>query len=245
MCCCSKELLRKYHCNCLSPKQFAEDHETVGIVLRKENSQPANEDSEEEEECKLPDIERDDLATRRARMNQPKVSTPFNQYIGSYITKTKPSPNSSNATTACFKRTGDKSKEEHQDQPAEKVIILKENLAQRSIDNESDQEEEEKVPDVQRDDLAKRKTHGSVTHQKEPLAFGKGSITKADMATWQRLKLSSEERCGFFSVGFPTVIFQISAVKFCFFFTKSIAGQRMILSSGIRPCARKKYQLIV
>ncbi|XP_018419962.1 PREDICTED: LIM and calponin homology domains-containing protein 1 [Nanorana parkeri] len=175
-----------------SPKQFAEDHETVGIVLRKENSHPANEDSEEEEECKMPDIERDDLATRRARMNQPKVSTPFNQYIGSYITKTKPSSDSS-ATTASFKHTMDKSKKEHQDQPAEKMTILKENFAQRPIDNESDQEEEEKVPDIQKDDLAKRKTHGSVKQQKEPLVFSKGSITRADLATWQRLKLSSEE----------------------------------------------------
>ncbi|XP_077333699.1 LIM and calponin homology domains-containing protein 1 isoform X5 [Lithobates pipiens] len=176
-----------------SPKQCAEDHDMPEIVLRKESSHPAKEDSEEEEECKMPDIERDDLATRRARMNQPKVSTPFNQYIGSYITKTKPSQDSSTAITASFKCDEDKSKEESQDQPVEKVIIQKENLAQRHIDNGSDQEEEEKVPDIQRDDLAKRKTHGSVTQQKEPLVFGKSSITQADLATWQRLKLSSEE----------------------------------------------------
>ncbi|XP_040190975.1 LIM and calponin homology domains-containing protein 1 isoform X6 [Rana temporaria] len=92
-----------------SPKQCAEDHETPEIVLRKESSHPANEDSEEEEECRMPDIARDDLATRRARMNQPKVSTPFNQYLGSYIAKSKPSQDSSTATTASFKRDGDKS----------------------------------------------------------------------------------------------------------------------------------------
>ncbi|XP_040190973.1 LIM and calponin homology domains-containing protein 1 isoform X4 [Rana temporaria] len=176
-----------------SPKQCAEDHETPEIVLRKESSHPANEDSEEEEECRMPDIARDDLATRRARMNQPKVSTPFNQYLGSYIAKSKPSQDSSTATTASFKRDGDKSKEESQYEPVEKEIIQKENLAQRHIDNVSDQEEEEKVPDIQRDDLAKRKTHGSVAQQKESLVFGNSSITKADLATWQRLKLSSEE----------------------------------------------------
>ncbi|KAM5192217.1 LIM and calponin homology domains-containing protein 1 [Mantella aurantiaca] len=176
-----------------SPKAFAEEYDMLESVRRKENNHPVNEDSEEEEECRMPDIERDDLATRRARMNQPKVSTPFNQYIGSYITKAKPSQDTSNAVTTASKHARDKSKEESPDQPVEKVIILKENLTQKSVDNESDQEEEEKVPDIQRDDLASRKTHGSVTHQKEPLVFGNASITKADLATWQRLKLSSEE----------------------------------------------------
>lgn len=79
-------------------------------MLRRENSNPSNVDSEEEEDCRVPDIERDDLATRRARMNQPKVSTPFNPYIqGSYINKSKPPQDSTLASTpASPKHTVDK-----------------------------------------------------------------------------------------------------------------------------------------
>ncbi|KAM9330401.1 LIM and calponin homology domains-containing protein 1 [Gastrophryne carolinensis] len=177
-----------------SPKQFAEEHETPDIISRTEISPPTNEDSEEEEECKMPDIERDDLATRRARMNQPRVATPFNQYIGSYINKTKPSQDLCSTTTPSSpKLQEDKSKWQQQVQPVEKPIVLKENKIQRPVDNESDQEGEEKVPDIKRDDLAKRKTQGPFSQQKEPPVFGTASITKADLATWQRLKLSSDD----------------------------------------------------
>ncbi|XP_075051124.1 LIM and calponin homology domains-containing protein 1 isoform X2 [Mixophyes fleayi] len=179
---------------CSSRDQSLEDHEP-DRVLRKEITCPTNVDSEEEEECKVPDIERDDLATRRARMNQPKVSTPFNQYIqGSYINKTKPTQDSLGPTAVSPKNSLDKSNHESPDQPIEKVTVkLSDNIVQRTVDNDSEQEEEEKIPDVQRDDLAKRKAQGAVSQQKEPLVFTPASITKADLETWQRLKLSSED----------------------------------------------------
>ncbi|XP_068134588.1 LIM and calponin homology domains-containing protein 1 isoform X2 [Hyperolius riggenbachi] len=175
-----------------SPKQCVEDQEMPEIVVRKESSHPANEESEEEDESRMPDIERDDLATRRAKMNQPKVSTPFNQYIGSYINKTKPSQDSPSARPVSPKDPGPRSKQDCQEQPMDKVIVLKENVVQKPGD-ESDQEEEEKIPDIQKDDLAKRKAQGPASQQKEPPVFGSASITKADLATWQRLKLSSED----------------------------------------------------
>ncbi|XP_075715537.1 LIM and calponin homology domains-containing protein 1 [Rhinoderma darwinii] len=177
-----------------SPKQSLEDLEPE-MVLQKENSNPSNVDSEEEEECRVPDIERDDLATRRARMNQPKVSTPFSQYIhGSYINKSKPAQDDSlTSTTASPKHTVDKSKHESQDQTIETdAFSLTGNIAHRPVDVESDHEEE-KIPDIQRDDLAKRKTQGAASYQKEPKVFGTASISKADLETWQRLKLSSED----------------------------------------------------
>lgn len=87
------------------------------------------------------------------------------------------------------------SKHKSQDRSIEtEVVSPKGNLVQRPVEVESDQEEE-KIPDIQRDDLAKRKTQGGATHQKEPKVFGAASITKADLETWQRLKLSSEDRC--------------------------------------------------
>ncbi|KAM3939982.1 LIM and calponin homology domains-containing protein 1 isoform 2-T2 [Leptodactylus fuscus] len=177
-----------------SQKQSLEDHEP-DIVLQRENSNLSNADSEEEEECRLPDIDRDDLATRRARMNQPKIPTPFNQYIqGSYINKAKPAQDDTlTSTPASPKHTADKSKLENQEPTLETAAVsVKGNIVQRPVDVESDQEEE-KIPDIQRDDLAKRKAQGAASHQKEPKAFGTPSITKADLETWQRLKLSSED----------------------------------------------------
>ncbi|XP_066429242.1 LIM and calponin homology domains-containing protein 1 isoform X3 [Eleutherodactylus coqui] len=178
-----------------SQKLSLEDPEPE-MVLRKENSNQSNADSEEEEERRVPDIERDDLATRRARMNQPKISTPFNQYKqGSYINKAKPPQDSSvPSTVASPKNTLDKSKHESQEQTIERASVsLKGNTVERPVDVESEQEEE-KIPDVQRDDLAKRKTQGAAASpQKEPKVFGTASITKADLETWQRLTLSSKD----------------------------------------------------
>ncbi|XP_071981136.1 LIM and calponin homology domains-containing protein 1 isoform X2 [Engystomops pustulosus] len=177
-----------------SQTQSLEDQESE-IVLRREASNPSNVDSEDEEECRVPDIEKDDLATRRARMNQPKVSTPFNQYLqGSYINKSKPPQEDMlTSTPASAKHTVEKSKHEIQERTMEtSAVSLKGNIVQRPVDMESDQEEE-KTPDIQRDDLAKRKTQGAASQQIKPKVFGSSSITKADLETWQRLKLSSED----------------------------------------------------
>lgn len=46
--------------------------------------------SEDEATSRLPDLEKDDFATRRARMNQPKNIVPFNSFlVGSYTSKEK------------------------------------------------------------------------------------------------------------------------------------------------------------
>ncbi|XP_030777729.1 LIM and calponin homology domains-containing protein 1 isoform X11 [Rhinopithecus roxellana] len=70
-----------------SQKQLSEEKEAIrDIVLHKENSvlthQHGN-DSEAEGEvvCRLPDLEKDDFAARRARMNQTKPMVPLNQLL--------------------------------------------------------------------------------------------------------------------------------------------------------------------
>lgn len=46
--------------------------------------------SEDEAAVRIPDLEKDDFATRRARMNQPKHIVPFNSFlIGPYTSKDK------------------------------------------------------------------------------------------------------------------------------------------------------------
>ncbi|XP_048068032.2 LIM and calponin homology domains-containing protein 1 isoform X16 [Ursus arctos] len=70
-----------------SHKQLSNEKEAVhGVVLRKENpflTHQRGKDSESEEEirCRRPDLEKDDFAARRARMNQTKPAVPLNQLL--------------------------------------------------------------------------------------------------------------------------------------------------------------------
>lgn len=50
-----------------------------------------------------------------------------------------------------------------------------------------------KVPDIERDDLAKRKTQATPSQLDFPI-FVSGSITQADKETWDRLKVSGKTR---------------------------------------------------
>lgn len=69
------------------------DELTPDIILRKENPfmlsyQRKDSGSEDERDDRIPDLEKDDFAIRRARLNQPKLTLPFNQYLlGSYANK--------------------------------------------------------------------------------------------------------------------------------------------------------------
>lgn len=77
-----------------SQKQSSEEKEAIrDIVLRKENpflTHQHGKDSESEDEaaCLLPDLEKDDFAARRAKMNQSKPMVPLNQLLyGPYRNK--------------------------------------------------------------------------------------------------------------------------------------------------------------
>ncbi|OCT96798.1 LIM and calponin homology domains-containing protein 1-like isoform X2 [Xenopus laevis] len=173
------------------------------IVLRKENAflkayEGMGSDSEEEEECKIPDVQRDDLATRRARMNQPKSPMQFNQYIqGSYLNKTRATGKQDSSKTSTptspkmSQNNSAASNRENQGPPLSD--ICKEKAFPKYSDKGDVEAEQEKIPDIQKNDLAKRKAKASVSLPKEPSAFAAVSITKADMETWQRLQVSSED----------------------------------------------------
>lgn len=71
----------------VSQKHSSDEKEAVqDIILRKENSfltYQNSKDSESEDEvaCLLPDLEKDDFAARRARMNQNKPTVPLRQLL--------------------------------------------------------------------------------------------------------------------------------------------------------------------
>ncbi|XP_067387273.1 LIM and calponin homology domains-containing protein 1 isoform X9 [Emydura macquarii macquarii] len=181
-----------------SQKQICEDSEpTPDIILHKENPcmmhyQGKDSGSEDEVVCRVPDLEKDDFATRRARLNQPKFTVPFNQFlVGSYMNKDK-------GKLEGVKKPSQKEKQEYARgnqvhvTSARQIVTYKENPFLQSQDNESEEEEQVKVPDIQRDDLANRKTQSKLTQQRKSPMFVKASITQADLDTWDRLKVSEE-----------------------------------------------------
>ncbi|XP_029444591.1 LIM and calponin homology domains-containing protein 1 isoform X3 [Rhinatrema bivittatum] len=180
-----------------SQKQAGEDSE-LAIILRKENAflthrgKPS--DLEEDEEDRVPDIEKDDLAMRRLRIDQTKTTPPLNQiFIGAYTKKDgkwesvqKPLLGQLSKILPCSS--------ENYGQPVGAMPTLgqKASPLPEPTANESEEEEGEKVPDIQRDDLANRKAQNCHSQLQETKSFIKASITKADLKTWERLRLSAE-----------------------------------------------------
>ncbi|XP_034627842.1 LIM and calponin homology domains-containing protein 1 isoform X12 [Trachemys scripta elegans] len=181
-----------------SQKQIYEDSEpTPDIILHKEkpsmmHCQGKDSGSEDEAVCRVPDLEKDDFAARRARLNQPKFTVSFNQFL------VGPCTNKDKGKLEGAKKPIQKEKQEYarasqvHTASARQIVTRKENPFLQSQDNESEEEEQVKVPDIQRDDLAKRKTQSNLTQQQESPVFVKASITQADLETWDRLKVSEE-----------------------------------------------------
>ncbi|XP_074922599.1 LIM and calponin homology domains-containing protein 1 isoform X3 [Chelonoidis abingdonii] len=181
-----------------SQKQIYEDSEpTPDIILHKEkpsmmHCQGKDSGSEDEAVCRVPDLEKDDFAARRARLNQPKLTVSFNQFL------VGPCTNKDKGKLEGVKKPLQKEKQEYPranqvHMASERQIVTrKENPFLQSQDNESEEEEQVKVPDIQRDDLAKRKTQSNLTQQQESPVFVKASITQADLETWDRLKVSEQ-----------------------------------------------------
>ncbi|XP_071663525.1 LIM and calponin homology domains-containing protein 1 isoform X15 [Patagioenas fasciata] len=185
-----------------SKKQMCEDNgSTPDIILRRNNPfmthyQGKDSGSEDEAASRVPDLEKDDFATRRARMNQPKHIVPFNSFlIGPYTSKDK-------GKLEDIKKPLQMEKQEHARRrrvhmaSARQIATTKEKPLLQTEKTESEEEEQLKVPDTERDDLAKRKSQSTLPQPREDVIFVNASITKEDLETWKRLKLSGEPRFG-------------------------------------------------
>ncbi|XP_044537677.1 LIM and calponin homology domains-containing protein 1 [Gracilinanus agilis] len=179
-----------------SQKQINEEKETVpDIILRKENPFLYGHESEPEDgvECRLPDLEKDDFAARRARMNQTKSTVPLNQLLfGPYIKKESDGIKQPLKGASQKKSQGSTRNEVHQEE-VKKTGISKENQLQPP-ENACEAEESKKAPDIQKDDLAKRKIQSShfSSHQMATSFVKISTITEADLETWDRLKVSGK-----------------------------------------------------
>ncbi|XP_057628396.1 LIM and calponin homology domains-containing protein 1 isoform X6 [Chionomys nivalis] len=184
-----------------SQKPLSDEKEAArDIVLRKENpfltQHGKDSESEDEAACRLPDLEKDDFAARRARMNQNKPIVPLNQLLyGPYRIK--------DAGETCgskwlSKGPSDKKNVEHkrdQNQPEEVNPVVA--CVLRTQEREPVETNFRKAPDLQKDDLAQRRIQGRHTPHREAPSFIKlSSITEADLETWERLKVSEKTRDG-------------------------------------------------
>uniref|UniRef100_A0A671DWN5 LIM and calponin homology domains 1 n=1 Tax=Rhinolophus ferrumequinum TaxID=59479 RepID=A0A671DWN5_RHIFE len=185
-----------------SQKQLSDEKEAVrDIILRKENpflTHQHGKDSESEDEVahRLPDLEKDDFAARRARMNQTKPMVPLNQLLyGPY--RKKEAEKSDNSKQLSKGISEKKSLEYKRNQgPTEEVKSMV-TCIMRAQESEPEEKGLRKVPDIYKDDLAQRRIQGSLASHREAPCFVKVcNITAADLETWERLKVSGKTRDG-------------------------------------------------
>ncbi|XP_062407395.1 LIM and calponin homology domains-containing protein 1-like [Sardina pilchardus] len=253
-----------------SPRDAAAESDGVkpaspDIILRCENDFLRNQqahawDSDEEEEeedaaggeRKVPDVRRDDLASRRARMNRGPARGAHHFLPGSCSRRDQERwealrRKSQQAKDDLARRRAKSRPQRHRDplqpllqtsmsqrdmerwqrlklnteasenepqspqSPEVAIITRKENpflSPQRRREGEEEEEERKKgqgaeeeeegrseaVPNVQKDDLAKRRAQRGPRPHREPVnPLVQASITQADMEKWQRLKMTTED----------------------------------------------------
>ncbi|MGH0159547.1 UNVERIFIED_CONTAM: hypothetical protein FKN15_049390, partial [Acipenser sinensis] len=193
-----------------SPKPASEESQPAprDIILRRENdflkSQQEREFDSEEEEQRLPDIEKDDLASRKARMNQLKPKVPHNQFLPMPCSKSEEKWENIKKATHRFTSSSldrqlqgvtSESQTQVQSPGPSEILTRRENPFLKPLQNDSEEEEQGgqvTVPNVQRDDLAKRRAQGGPAPYRETQPFVKASITQSDLEKWEKLKLSTD-----------------------------------------------------
>ncbi|XP_058402955.1 LIM and calponin homology domains-containing protein 1 isoform X12 [Diceros bicornis minor] len=183
-----------------SQKQLSNEKEAVcDIILCKENPFLAHQhgkDSESEDEAarRLPDLEKDDFAARRARMNQTKPMVPLHQLL--YGPYRKKEAERSDGSKQLSKGISEKKSLEHKRNQGQKEEVKSMvTCITRAQESDSAEEGLRKVPDLYKDDLAQRRIQGSLApHREAPSFVGVSKITEADLETWERLKVSGKTR---------------------------------------------------
>ncbi|XP_017904889.1 PREDICTED: LIM and calponin homology domains-containing protein 1 isoform X2 [Capra hircus] len=185
-----------------SQKQLNDEKEAVrNIILRKENpflvhQHGRDSESEDEVACRLPDLEKDDFAARRARMNQTKPIVPLNQLL--YGPYRKKEAEKSDGSKQHSKGVSVKKALEHKrNQGQTEEVKSRVTCIVRAQESEPAEEGLRKVPDLYKDDLAQRRIQGRLgPHREAPSFITVASITEADLETWERLKVSEKTRDG-------------------------------------------------
>ncbi|XP_043093249.1 LIM and calponin homology domains-containing protein 1a isoform X3 [Puntigrus tetrazona] len=188
------------------------------IILRRDNEfmraaapqqwDSNDEDDDEEAERKVPDVRKDDLASRRARMNQFKPSVAHHFLPGSCSWKDREKWEGIRLASqhAVLERM-EKMEQEKRSQadsasPEVPIIIRKDNPflnPEKDRGKEGNEEDEKElegkivVPNPLKDDLARRRAGRGPHPPKDPhQSLAQTSITQSDLETWQRLKMNTD-----------------------------------------------------
>ncbi|XP_033871768.3 LIM and calponin homology domains-containing protein 1-like isoform X11 [Acipenser ruthenus] len=183
------------------------------VVIRGSSDGRGSDSESDVPHRKMPDTRKDDMLARRTSCNEPRSAMPFNQYLpnksnhSAYV----PTPLRKKAadgeefrkswSTATSPIGGERPFSESQAQvqvqspsPSE-ILTRRENPFLKPLQNDSEEEEQGgqvTVPNVQRDDLAKRRAQGGPAPYRDTQPFVKASITQSDLEKWERLKLSTD-----------------------------------------------------
>ncbi|XP_073802955.1 LIM and calponin homology domains-containing protein 1a isoform X20 [Danio rerio] len=212
----------RYNSPIVSPAEASKPKSpSPDIILRRDNdfmraAVPHQWDSDEEEEDeeaeqKVPDVQKDDLASRRARMNQfkPSVAHHFLPSSCSWKDREKWEGIRMASQHAVLERMEkmeqeklEKRSQTESASPEVPIITRKDNPflslekdRAKEGDEEDEREEEGKtvIPNPHKDDLARRRTGGRPRIPKDPYqSLVQTSITQSDLETWQRLKMNTE-----------------------------------------------------
>uniref|UniRef100_A0A3B4DJ13 LIM and calponin homology domains 1a n=1 Tax=Pygocentrus nattereri TaxID=42514 RepID=A0A3B4DJ13_PYGNA len=186
------------------------------IILRRDNDfQRAdhphdwedNEDDEDEDaERRIPDVQKDDLASRRARMNQsrPNVTHHFLPVECSMKDRERWEGIRLASQHAVLERMEKMEQEKRSDADSAStevsIITRKDNPfltrgKKRGEKKESDEEVEGRavMPNLYKDDLARRRAQSGTTPQRDPRqSLVQTTITQSDLEKWQRLSMNTE-----------------------------------------------------
>ncbi|XP_068444648.1 LIM and calponin homology domains-containing protein 1-like isoform X2 [Clinocottus analis] len=173
------------------------------IILRCDNdflsSQKSAWDSssdveEEAEARKVPDVRRDDLASRRAHRSP--VAPKVHQFVPQPVCSSKDRERWEGIRRASQQTLQEKEISEKEAVPD--IITRRDNpflnSAPRHEDGEEREEEEGKVtatPNKQKDDLARRRAQRKPLPQRDgPVSLVSASMSRADMQKWERLRMT-------------------------------------------------------
>ncbi|TSO98540.1 LIM and calponin homology domains-containing protein 1 [Bagarius yarrelli] len=188
------------------------------IIRRCDNSfqraEPTTEwdeqDDEEDEESdkKVPDIKKDDLASRRARMNRAKPTAAHQFLPSSCSTKDRERwegirRSSQHAMLEMLEKIEQEKKSDSDTVSNDVSIVTRKHNTflsphgKKTVEEEESDKEDDKerpvVPNVQKDDLARRRTQTGALHLRDPRqSLAQTSMTESDLQKWQRLSMTIE-----------------------------------------------------
>ncbi|XP_057186771.1 LIM and calponin homology domains-containing protein 1a isoform X3 [Triplophysa rosa] len=188
------------------------------IILRRDNDflrtavphewDSNEEDDGEEGDRKVPDVQKDDLASRRARMNQFKPGVTHYFLPSSCSLKDREKwegirlASQHTVLERMEKMEQEKKSQADSTSPEVSIITRKDNpflnpeqkkAKERDEDDEREVEQRTVIPNPEKDDLAKRRSGGGPRPPIDPhQSLVRSSITQSDLKTWQRLKINTE-----------------------------------------------------